>query len=425
MGKSIVADCTRVNGSVVLSTCNRFEVYLDVDLHSDLHENDGTTVSALSKPNPVFVDHATKEIAHMIATASQVDAVGASGAFTVRSGVDVVEHLFEVATGLDSLVVGEREIAGQVRRALSIAHTDSITTGGLERLFQRALHASKKVANQTQLAADGRSVVSVALGLAAPSLPPWGNVAALVVGTGAYAGATVAALRSRGVRDISVYSGSGRAEEFGASHGVIPAFDLVAAMIDADIVVCCSGTGRGLQPTPEFIADESTSGSASAPQSTVSYVLNAASVVAARRARAQRAGDEARTDRAQVVIDLALHKDADPRIGDVESVLLIDLNTVRANAPDADTSAVETARNVLDGAVSEFAEAETQRIADAEIKGIVEKFSRERAHQISQLVDGGVDSASAAKAVSKILNPLMNKEIVTMKAIASQLSQNS
>ncbi len=409
MGKSIVTDCARINGSVVLSTCNRFEVYLDVDLDSSAH--------SLERPDDKYVEHAVSGVAQLISYAANVEPARARHAFTVRTGEDVVTHLFKVASGLDSLVVGEREIAGQVRKSLQSAHADQVTTGSLERLFQRALRTSKNIASQTQLSADGRSVVSVALKLAEPTLPDWGSVSALVVGTGAYAGATVAALRAHGVRDISVYSGSGRAEAFADSHQVVPVFELTEGVADADLILCCSGTGG--RAGKSLIVDD-TLGVVPAreeePHSTVSYVLDAASIVAARQARTEQAAGLEGAQRRQVVVDLALHRDADPRIADMDSVLLIDLSTVRANVPDIGEDTVGHAELVLHESVEEYVELEKLRAADVVITRLVESFNQAKTQQILELVRDGFTEEDAKVRVNKAVNPEMHKLIMKVRS---------
>ena len=81
-------------------------------------------------------------------------------------GNAVAGHLFAVASGLESVVVGEGEIAGQVRRSLERARTEGTTTPELERLFQRASQTSRRVKNETGIGGEGRSLVRLALDLA-------------------------------------------------------------------------------------------------------------------------------------------------------------------------------------------------------------------------------------------------------------------
>jgi len=225
VGRTAVETCEAITGAVVVATCNRFEVYLDVD----------------SPVDGRGVQHASHEVARLVAAASGVAEDVAVGAFSTRTGPDVAAHLFEVAAGLDSMVVGEREIAGQVKRALEEAREGGATSSTLELLFQTASRTSKKISNETTLGGNGRSVVSLGLDLASAELPPWRQVRTVLIGTGSYAGASLAALRARGCEDVRVYSGSGRAEQFAADRGAVAVTDLVAALEDADLVVSCSG----------------------------------------------------------------------------------------------------------------------------------------------------------------------------------------
>lgn len=288
-------------GALVLATCNRFEVYLELRPGQD--------------PRGV-VAAATSVIA--AATGLANDDVAAS--LTVLRGREVPAHLFAVAAGLDSMVVGEREISGQVRRALSTARAAGTTSSGLERLFQTAARASRDIGARTGLGAAGRSVVGVALDLAERDLPAWARTRVVLVGTGSYAGAAVAALHRRGCHDIGVFSPSGRAVGFARDRSAvaIPDDGLEAALTDADLVVACSGAVGG--------------------------VVDAATVARARAA----------SGHPRVIVDLALRHDVDPAVGALPGVRLIDLATVRDRAPDGYGEPVERARRLVAAATEHF-----------------------------------------------------------------------
>ncbi|GAB6939895.1 glutamyl-tRNA reductase [Isoptericola variabilis] len=349
VGRVAVGSCGPVQGAVVISTCNRFELYLDVDapVHGDA------------------VRHTTKHVAALVAAGSGVTEDVAADSFTVRTGPEVTSHLFTVAAGLDSMVVGEREIAGQVKRALAEAREDGTTSKTLELLFQTASRTSKRVGTRTELGAAGRSVVSLGLDLAGRDLlrgrgdqdGSWRGVRTVLIGTGSYAGASVAALRARGCDDVRVYSRSGRAEVFAEGHDVEAAPDLIEALADADLVVSCSGA-RGRRP-----AGGSGDGRAEA---SLEYVLDAAAVVRSRERAAAAAGDEPEP-RPLVVLDLALHRDVDPRVADVEGVLLYDLGTLKAHAPATAADVVDRARRIVDDAAADFEETRLGRAADAAV----------------------------------------------------------
>ena len=168
-----------------------------------------------------------------------------------RVGSAVVQHLCAVASGLESMVVGEDEIAGQVRACLATSQQERTTTPTLERLLQRALATSKAVTNSTGLGAAGRSIVSVGLDLIEGRHGPLAGSTALVLGTGSYARVVIAALNRRGCTDISVFSSSGRAAQFAATHDVnaVELADLVAAIGHSALVAACSGA-------PHYLLDE-------------------------------------------------------------------------------------------------------------------------------------------------------------------------
>ncbi|WP_418275642.1 glutamyl-tRNA reductase [Isoptericola jiangsuensis] len=405
VGRTIVGTCRPVQGSVVISTCNRFELYLDVDAPLD-----GDSVR-----------HATRHVADIVAASSGITPEVAVDSFTVRTGTEVAAHLFAVAAGLDSMVVGEREIAGQVKRALHESRHDGTTSKTLELLFQTASRTSKQVAHRTTLGGTGRSLVSLGLDLAGETLRPYPAARAVIIGTGAYAGASVAALRARGCTDVRVFSGSGRAADFAASHDVV-AVDvgpesLVEALADADVVVSCSGARarRG----------------AAGPDAEVSieYVLDAAAVARARERAAARAEDQPEPD-ALVILDLALHRDVDPQVADVEGVLLYDLSTLKANAPATEVAVVERAHDIVSVAAGRFEETRLGRAADAAVVALLDEAEATVAAEVEAAVRrleaelgpyGGAtedDVEAIARGARRRVHAALHDRIVEVRAAA-------
>lgn len=364
VGRTVVGTCGPVQGAVVISTCNRFELYLDVEAPLDVDS----------------VRHATRHVAELVAASSGVTSQAAQDSFTVRTGSEVTEHLFAVAAGLDSMVVGEREIAGQVKRALEVAREDQTTSMTLELLFQTASRTSKRVGSDTALGAAGRSVVALGLDLASEELPPWRATRAVLIGTGSYAGASVAALRARGCDDVRVYSQSGREGIFAASHDVASAGDLIEALADADLVVSCSGA-RGRRAGAAEDA-----GQARAPEASLEYVLDAAAVVRARGRAAVHAGEEPQS-RPLVILDLALHRDVDPRVADVEGVLLYDLSTLKAHAPATASAVVEQANRIVGEAARRFEDTRLGRAADAAVVALLDEAEVRVRAEVADAVD--------------------------------------
>lgn len=201
-----------VNGVVVLATCNRVELLLD----------------APRLPT-----------AHLRLRVARI--ADAPTSWEVLEAEEALTHLFRVAAGLESMVVGEREIAGQLRRALNDAQDSGQSSPSLTLCVDEALRTSRRIARETSLHGAGRSVVSEGLDLLGSR--DWASTRVLVVGTGSFAGAVVSAVRARGARDLSVHSTSGRGQLFAESHQMACTDDLPGSLHRADVVVTCRGTG--------------------------------------------------------------------------------------------------------------------------------------------------------------------------------------
>ncbi|WP_239078764.1 glutamyl-tRNA reductase [Cellulomonas marina] len=337
VGAELVAARGPVRGAVTLATCNRLELYVDV-------------------PDADAVGDARTAVARAVGARSGLAPTDVAAHLRLLVDREVSAHLFGVASGLESMVVGEREIAGQVRRALASARRDGTTTPDLETLFQAASRSSRAVEARTGIGATGRSVVGVALDLAERDLPDWSAVRCVLVGTGSYAGASLAALRARGCGDVRVFSPSGRAGDFASARGVDavpPGRDLADEVRDADLVVACSG--------------------AAGP------VLTAEHLEAARH----EAGRDGAAPRPLTVLDLALLHDIDPRVGDLPGVHLVTLHTVAEHAPD-EHAAVAEARAVAAEMAAGF---EAERRIRAWDPAVVAERTR---------VLGGLEAALAA-----------------------------
>lgn len=276
-----------IDGAIVLSTCNRFEVYLDSGL---------------------------RDVVPAVAGAAGLDVDFLREHASVFQGEDAARHLFSVAAGLESVVVGEEEISGQVSRALSAARRSGAASSPLERLFQAAAKTSRGVKTRTSLSAAGRSLVRLALELAASRFADWSELRVLLVGTGRYAATTVAALRERGAEGVAVFSPTGREAAFAASHGLRATTDLRAELADADLVVTCT--------------------------SHEGYVIAAQDLGAARRT---------------LVIDLGLPRNVNPDVTTVDGVELLDLETISLHAPLEELSSTQDAREIVGTAASVFA----------------------------------------------------------------------
>lgn len=312
---SVLSDGSPVSGAVVLATCNRVEVYCETETDSDLESARAALIEQISR-------------------SSGLDESLVASSFDLNTGEDVARHLFAVGAGLDSAVVGEREVAGQVRRALIEAQEKGTASGGLVRLFQTASRTAKDVGTRTALGGRGLSIVSVALDLATDLAEDkdWSGKQVVVFGTGAYAGATMALLRERGCTRISVYSSSGRAGTFTETRGgtALTRAGLGSAIADADVVIGCSGSDN--QVSAERVAEVRTG-----------------------------------VDKPLTIIDLALSHDFDPAVGELDGVELITLESVRMAAPEEQAESVQQAAEIVANAARSFEAGRQARSVDSAI----------------------------------------------------------
>ncbi|MBT2531928.1 glutamyl-tRNA reductase [Arthrobacter sp. ISL-48] len=312
---SALSGSPAVTGAVVLATCNRYEIYGEA-------------------PHADDVEAARAALVSQISDLSGLNEQLVSRSFSTRTGPEVSQHLFAVSAGLDSAVVGEREIAGQVRRALITAQHEGTASSGLIRLFQAASKTAKDVGAQTALGSRGLSIVSVALDLATDlsENADWSTKKVVVFGTGAYAGATMALLRERGCTDISVFSSSGRAEGFVATRGgtALDSESLRPAVAAADVMIGCSGSDTRVE------ADELAEVRSKSPQPLIA-------------------------------IDLALTHDFDPEVGELDGVELLTLESVRLAAPQEQAESLAQASGIVSGAAQAFEQEREARSVDSAI----------------------------------------------------------
>ena len=352
LGPTLMRSLAQVRGVMVLRTCNRVTIYVDAPTSSDPH---------------ALKDAVERELA----TAAR--APRADVQLRHLWGRDGLVDLFATASGLESMVIGEREIAGQMRRAAHTAWEDGTLSCDLGRAAERASATSRRVATETGLAGAGRSVVAVGLDMAAAHLGPWADASVLIVGTGAYAGASVSALQALGASEVSVYSTSGRAREFAQGRGIgwVSAADLPAALEHADLVVTCRGLG-----SPVLTRDMA---AASGPT---------------------------------VVLDLALMRDTESSVASLSNVTLIDLPTIQASVPAADADALTRARAIIDEEVSSFERGLGARSMDPVVRHLRSRVFRIVEEEIDRLGEGPLSTEDAARALRHLAARLIHNPTV-------------
>ena len=281
-----------ITEAMVLSTCNRVEVYAVVDAFH----------GGLSVIGQVLAEHSGMSLQDLTKYAY------------VRYAEAAVEHLFAVASGLDSAVVGERQVLGQVRRAYAEAESNRTVGRVLHELAQRALSVGKRVHTETGIDAAGASVVSVALGTAGQRLDGLAGRTAVVVGAGAMGALSAKHLARAGVARVHIVNRTvPRARrlaegirELGVASDAFPFDHLPPLLTDADVVVCCTGAVRP--------------------------VVSLADVH-----RGLAHGNEPRQ---LVICDLGMPRDVDPAVAGLPGVFVIDMDSTFAtgSVPGTQTS---------------------------------------------------------------------------------------
>ncbi|HEX4789534.1 MAG TPA: glutamyl-tRNA reductase [Actinospica sp.] len=299
-----VAGSDFVSEAVVLATCNRLEVYAEV---SKFHG-------------------ALAEVSELLAQYTTVPRDVLTGHFYVHYDDRAAWHLFTVACGLDSMVIGEPQILGQLRGALAVGQQAGTAGPVLNELMQQALRVGKRAHSETALDRAGQSMVTAALDLAVPA----GAAAparAVVVGAGSMSAlAATTILRRYPAAALTVVNRTPeRAERLAAAvHGTAaPLSELPTALADADLILSCTGATE--------------------------LVLTAGQFAAAR------AGNTAPV----TLIDLALPRDLDPGIAEPAHVTLIDLERIAESQKQQAAAADAPGQDSL---------GEVSRIVDAEVE---------------------------------------------------------
>ncbi len=208
--------------NLILSTCNRVEIYVVSDRNKDY----------------------VSGIKDFLSRYHGLDLSEYEESIYVRKDKEAVEHLFGVVAGLDSMVIGEMEISGQVKKAYQDARESLVTGKVLNRLFEKALNTSKKIRTKTLISQGAVSVSSVAVRLAEKILGRLDDKRALIIGTGAIGEQLLMYLRKNNVKSILVANrtmekAQGLAGRFSAT--AVPFEVFLDKLADVDIVIASTG----------------------------------------------------------------------------------------------------------------------------------------------------------------------------------------
>lgn len=288
---------------VILSTCNRTELYA------------------------VSGQLAFAELEAFLSEAHGVPAREFQAHLYRLAYLDAVRHLFEVAAGLDSLVIGEPQILGQVTKSLELARGQNTAGPVLNRLFQSAIHVGKRARTETGISRNPASVSSLAASLAERVVHPIAEAQIVILGAGEMAELAIEALQKRGAHRILVVNrtlerAQSLAQRWDAQATTFER--LHAALSSADVVIASTGASR--------------------------IIVTAEMVHQAMQARPQRP---------LVLIDIAVPRDIDPDAARISHVQLVDMNGLNAQLENSLARRMDEAPRVKAILEEELVEFET------------------------------------------------------------------
>ena len=355
-----------VSEATAIVTCNRLEVYAEVDrFHGSVEDLSGLLVSRAEQSTEALLPH-----------------------LYVHYDEGAVSHLFQVAAGLDSMVVGEGQILGQTRDALRIGQEHGTVGPALNTLFQQALRVGKRAHAETDIDRAAPSLVTAAL---ERSKVPVAGARTLVIGAGAMASLAVAHLSRGGAGHIAVLNRTAaNADRLAAEYGAtsVAPDALAAELAEADIVVSCTGA-----PEP---------------------LVRLADVVTARGG----------SDRPLTVIDLALPHDVEPAVGQLPGVELISLAGLADELRGLEaTAGVDDVRTIVGQEIAAFLAVRRQAsvtptvvalrsMATAVVDAEMERLSA----RLPELDDA--TRAEVLQTVRRVADKLLHEPTVRVKELA-------
>jgi glutamyl-tRNA reductase len=364
-----VVACDNVGEATVISTCNRLEIYADVDrFHGSVEDVSRLLVERAGESTDVVVPH-----------------------LYVHYDDGAVSHLFNVAAGLESMVVGEAQILGQTRDALRVGQEAGTVGPSLNVLFQQALRVGKRSRAETGIDRAAPSLVTAALERSG-GVPVLG-ARVVVLGAGAMASLAISTVSRMGAADIAVVNRTTAnadrlATEYGARSTSL--VDLAGELAAADLVISCTG---------------------------------AAGVLISRDALADARGGN---DRPLGVIDLALPHDVDPDVASLPGVALVGLATLAEELHGTEAARdVEDVRTIVAQEIAAFLSARRQASVTPTVvalrtmaTSVVDAEMERLAARLPDLDE--VTRAELLHTVRRVADKLLHEPTVRVKELADQ-----
>lgn len=323
--------CGLLDEIVLLSTCNRVEIY-------------GVTQNTTSNLKPLF---------QLLCSEPQE----LNECIYVHEGAAAIRHLLQVAAGLDSMVLGETEIIGQIKHAYEISHSAKLTGRILNRLFQRAFQTTKEIRTRTDIGRGAVSIKSAAVELIGKTFGGDFSQPIMVIGAGDVAKSCVRSLSKKGARSILISNRSfDRALDLALQCGAeaVCFGDCLFGMRDVDVVIAATSSSDTLLNRDD-----------------------AENLMKARRRRPL------------LLIDLAVPRNIDPAVRKLENISLYDIDDLETIAREG----VAARQQEL---------AACYQIIEAHVAALVEKLHAENAAAPSDLVAASVFKRAGSSSASKL-----------------------
>jgi glutamyl-tRNA reductase len=352
--------------AVLLSTCNRVELY----------------VSRAAHDQPTAADFAT-----FIARFHGLPAESFGGHLYHRSERAMVEHLFNVAASLDSMVLGETQILGQVREAYDAARAAGTVGASLNPLFQRAVAVGKQVLRETPLAEGRQSVAGAAVAYAGQVFDSLASKSVLSIGAGKMARLVLRGFADQSPKRMLVCNRDGAkaaqlAREFGGEPAPFEKLDDHLAAVD--VVITSTGSADPIITAQRFAAVH-----------------------------------KRRRYRPIFLIDIALPRDVDPAVGELENVYLYnldDLQRVVADTHAGRRESVADAQRIVAGAVEEYVAAHRVRALGPVIDALFKRshqLARDEVDRQSNLTDA--ERQQRYELARRIVNKLLHDPVLALR----------
>jgi glutamyl-tRNA reductase len=357
---------------VALSTCNRTEIYAYC---SRFHPAVGDVVEFLAEYSGAHPDEFSDHLYTYFDDAA-------------------VSHLFSVAAGLDSMIVGEGEILGQVRSAWQRSEAEHTISTLLGPVFRHAIESGKRVRTETEIGRHPVSISSAAVAVAAEHLGGLEGCRVLVIGAGEMGEGLTVAIASRGVADICVANRTlERAEALAERvHGrVAPLRDLADELVRADVVLASTGASEVL-----------------IERSSIEAVM------------------QQRGDHPLLIVDIALPRDIDPGVGGIPGVTLLDIDDLKGYAQrstDRRRAEIGKARDILRDEIERYRESRAERMLAPIITALHRRGDELRSTELdrhrSRLAELDESTLQLVESITRgVVNKLLHEPTVRLKDAA-------